>query len=161
MEIRGLTMDKQEILDMLFPYVAGELTEEEKNRVEKACRENPELAKELELTRMTARLLTRRRQPAPGPFFWTRLSARLDRENASRKIWIWTAKRLIPSMVAATLIIGFLIGYQTEDASVSSTEPVWMAYDEGTQSDLMSDTEITNETLLESVIILSQNNRQE
>ena len=64
-------------------------------------------------------------------------------------------------MVAATLIIGFLIGYQTEDASVSSTEPVWMAYDEGTQSDLMSDTEITNETLLESVIILSQNNRQE
>jgi anti-sigma factor RsiW len=114
-------MQAEDIKALLFSYVNGELTEEEEQMVEARCLTDADLARELDLTRATVRLLERRRPAQMKPFFWTRLSARLDEEASTQFVWIWVAKRLIPTMVAATLIVAVLLSPKT-DTSYAETD---------------------------------------
>ncbi|MDP6052672.1 MAG: hypothetical protein QF879_10015 [Candidatus Latescibacteria bacterium] len=145
-------MQVEYIKALLFSYVNGELTEEERRMVEARCLADADLARELELTRATAHLLERRRPAQMKPFFWTRLSARLDEEASTQFAWIWVAKRLIPAMVAATLIVAVLLSPETDTsyAETSVYDSVLLAYE--TDGSLTQNTqEMTDDHILESV----------
>ncbi len=145
-------MQVEYIKALLFSYVNGELTEEERRMVEARCLADADLARELELTRATAHLLERRRPAQMKPFFWTRLSARLDEEASTQFAWIWVAKRLIPAMVATTLIVAVLLSPETDTsyAETSVYDSVLLAYE--TDGSLTQNTqEMTDDHILESV----------
>jgi anti-sigma factor RsiW len=145
-------MQVEYIKALLFSYVNGELTEEERRMVEARCLADADLARELELTRATVHLLERRRPAQMKPFFWTRLSARLDEEASTQFAWIWVAKRLIPAMVATTLIVAVLLSPETDTsyAETSVYDSVLLAYE--TDGSLTQNTqEMTDDHILESV----------
>ena len=145
-------MQAEDIKALLFSYVNGELTEEEEQMVEARCLTDADLARELDLTRATVRLLERRRPAQMKPFFWTRLSARLDEEASTQFAWIWVAKRLIPTMVAATLIVAVLLSPNTDTsyAETSVYDSALLAYE--TDGTLTQNTqEMTDDHILESV----------
>lgn len=150
-------MDKNKIKDMLFAYVNEELTDEEKELVEASCRADKVLADELELTRATMRLIERRAPVEPKPNLWDTLSDRIDEEEAEKYAWVWTAKRLIPAMVAATLIISVLLSSATESVSTSELEydTTILAY-EGDQYNNEDNGRITDENILESVFFTTE-----
>ena len=62
-------MQAEDIKALLFSYVNGDLTEEERRMVEARCLTDADLARELDLTRATVRLLERRRPAQMKPFF--------------------------------------------------------------------------------------------
>jgi len=145
-------MQVEYIKALLFSYVNGELTEEERRMVEARCLADADLARELELTRATVHLLERRRPAQMKPFFWTRLSARLDEEASTQFAWIWVAKRLIPAMVATTLIVAVLLSPETDTsyAETSVYDSVLLAYE--TDGSLTQNTqEMTDDHILESI----------
>ncbi len=145
-------MQVEYIKALLFSYVNGELTEEERRMVEARCLADADLARELELTRATVHLLERRRPAQMKPFFWTRLSTRLDEEASTQFAWIWVAKRLIPAMVATTLIVAVLLSPETDTsyAETSVYDSVLLAYE--TDGSLTQNTqEMTDDHILESV----------
>ena len=145
-------MQAEDIKALLFSYVNGELTEEEEQMVEARCLTDADLARELDLTRATVRLLERRRPAQMKPFFWARLSARLDEEASTQFAWIWVAKRLIPTMVAATLIVAVLLSPKTDTsyAETDGFDSVLFAYE--TDGNLTQNTqEMTDDHILESV----------
>ena len=145
-------MQKEDIKALLFPYVNGELTADENQVIEARCLADADLARELELTRATMRLLAQRQPAAIKPFFWTRLSARLEAEEARRFAWIWAAKRLIPAMVAATLIVAVFLSSRTDLAYDRPDDDgsTMLAYeaDEGYNQNVQ---EMTDDSILESV----------
>ena len=145
-------MHAEDIKALLFSYVNGELTEEERQMVEARCLTDANLARELDLTRATVRLLERRRPAEMKPFFWTRLSARLDEETSTQFAWIWVAKRLLPTMVAATLLVAVLLSPQmdTSYAETNGYDSALFAYE--TDGNLTQNTqEMTDDHILESV----------
>ena len=145
-------MQAEYIKALLFSYVNGELTEEERRMVEARCLTDADLARELELTRATVHLLERRRPAQMKPFFWTRLSARLDEEASTQFVWIWVAKRLIPAMVAATLIVAVLLSPETDTSYTETSvyDSVLLAYEtDGTLNQNTQD--MTDDHILESV----------
>ena len=86
------------------------------------------------------------------PFFWARLSARLDEEASTQFAWIWVAKRLIPTMVAATLIVAVLLSPKTDTsyAETDGFDSALFAYE--TDGNLTQNTqEMTDDHILESV----------
>ena len=142
----------QDTNDLLFSYVNGELNEEDARQVRLRCETDPEFAKELELTKATIRLLGAHKPLENQPFFWTRLAARLDADEAPWQAWIWVAKRLIPSMVAATLLLTGILWYQQPVDSGYETDII--AYNQ--QDDWLTQTgEISKETILESAVFNS------
>jgi anti-sigma factor RsiW len=145
-------MQAEDIKALLFSYVNGELTEEEEQMVEARCLTDADLARELDLTRATVRLLERRRPAQMKPFFWARLSARLDEEASTQFAWIWVAKRLIPTMVAATLIVAVLLSpkMDTSYAETDGFDSALFAYE--TDGNFTQNTqEMTDDHILESV----------
>ena len=102
-------MNEKNVNDLLFSYVNGDLSEEESRQVEERCTIDPEFARELALTQATVRLIEHHKPVDPKPFFWTRLSARLDVEELPWQAWVWVAKRLIPSLGCGNFLV------QTED----------------------------------------------
>jgi anti-sigma factor RsiW len=145
-------MQAEDIKALLFSYVNGELTEEEEQMVEARCLTDADLARELDLTRATVRLLERRRPAQMKPFFWARLSARLDEEASTQFVWIWVAKRLIPTMVAATLIVAVLLSPKTDTsyAETDGFDSALFAYE--TDGNFTQNTqEMTDDHILESV----------
>lgn len=145
-------MQAEDIKALLFSYVNGELTEEEEQMVEARCLTDADLARELDLTRATVRLLERRRPAQMKPFFWARLSARLDEEASTQFAWIWVAKRLIPTMVAATLIVAVLLSPKTDTsyAETDGFDSALFAYE--TDGNFTQNTqEMTDDHILESV----------
>ena len=145
-------MQAEDIKALLFSYVNGELTEEEEQMVEARCLTDADIARELDLTRATVRLLERRRPAQMKPFFWARLSARLDEEASTQFAWIWVAKRLIPTMVAATLIVAVLLSPKTDTsyAETDGFDSALFAYE--TDGNLTQNTqEMTDDHILESV----------
>lgn len=139
--------------DLLFSYVCGELSEEEVRLVDERCAADPAYARELALTRAAMRLLAHHKPIEPRPFFWTRLAVRLDAEEAPWQAWIWVAKRLIPSMVAATLIITAVVWYRTPTLEYSSFETELLASGETDEEYwLMKSQDISKETILQSAV---------
>jgi|GEM_PF-4251878 len=137
--------------DLLFRYVCGESNEEEARQIEERAAKDADFARELSLARAATRLTTIRRSVSPKPFFWTRLSVRLDEEDAPRMAWLWVAKRLIPSMVMATLIVAFTLSYHQPDRVAETPETDFFALYDGesgmTDSDEISDTSILDSAL--------------
>ncbi|MEE2709419.1 MAG: hypothetical protein VYA69_07470 [Gemmatimonadota bacterium] len=140
--------------DLLFPYVNGELNEKEARQVEERCGNDPELAEELAFTKSIVRLIAAHRPIENRPFFWTRLAARLDAVEASRQAWIWVAKRLVPSMVAVTLLVTGALWYQQPAVDENGYDDM-LAYT--LQDDWLTQTgEISKESILESAVFSEQ-----
>jgi anti-sigma factor RsiW len=149
-----MNMKEQDLHTLLFSYLLGELTKEEARQVEERCAADPAFARELELTRATVRLLTHRKPEGFKPFFWTRLSARLDAEEAARQAWIWVAKRLIPSMVTATLLAGIFLGYTARtDYAADGVEDTLAFYEDTDQNGGASGQDLTTESILETLML--------
>lgn len=146
-------MNKKDLNDLLFAYVCGALSEEEVRQVRDRCATDPAYAEELALTRAALRVLTYRKPQTPQPFFWTRLSARLDRKDAPWQAWIWVAKRLIPALVVATLLVTTLAWYQTPSQEMSSLEAsLPAAGDTEEEAWLTQSQTISKETVLQAVL---------
>lgn len=147
-------MDTKDLHDLLFPYVSGELTEDQALLIEQHARVDPAFAHELALTRAALRLTTYHRPIAQKPYFWTRLSVRLDEEDAPWRAWVWVAKRLVPTMVTATLIVATMLSYSQSDSiseqgSNTDGTAVYSAWDQKSSTD----TDTSNVSILESVLI--------
>lgn len=142
--------------DLLFAYVSGELNEEEARRVEARCASDPGFACELALTRAATRVAAAHALPDPDPFFWTRLSARLDAEEAPWQAWVWAAKRLIPSMVAVTLLVTAVMWQQSGvgERFAGSVETALLASGNGDVDEWLADgAPVTKDELLESAVL--------
>jgi hypothetical protein len=151
-------MPVEDMKSLLFSYVNGELAEEQNKLVEARCKGNADLTKELELTRATIRLLERRRPAEMAPFFWDRLSERLDQAASTQYAWMWAAKRFIPAMVAATLIVAVFLSGRMDITSDTNdyTLDVW-AYE--TDVDYVQDNiTMTDDSILESVFFEQESN---
>lgn len=143
---------KDDLKDLLFDYVNGELEDEDALKVERRSLEDPGFTRELELTRATVALLSACRPPDAKPDFWNRLSRRLIVDEAPWQAWIWVSKRLIPSLVAATLLVSGVLYYQhSKDSDFEETVDTLAV---NLQDDWLSRTgEISKESLLESVVL--------
>jgi len=136
--------------DLLFSYINGDLNEEEARQVEERCVNDPEFAEELAFTKSVVRLIAAHRPIENRPFFWTRLAARLDAEEAPWQAWIWVAKRLIPTMVAVTLLVTGGLWFQQPATDENGYDDT-LAYIP--QDDWLTQTgEISKEYILESAV---------
>lgn len=146
-------MNSSNLNDLLFPYVNGELGEEDAKQVERRAAVDADFARELTLTRAAMRLMARRKPASPKPFFWTRFSARLDAEEAPRQAWLWVAKRLIPSMVMATLIGAFTLSYtQPGQTGSSASETDIFSFYDGEYGATETEDE-TDTSILDSILV--------
>ncbi len=147
-------MNNTDLHELIFPYLSGELTEHQARLVEARADDDPAFAQELALARATLRLTTYHRPVAQKPFFWTRLSVRLDEEDAPWRAWVWVAKRLVPTMVTATLIVATVVSYSQSDSiseqgTYTDGTAVYNAWDQKASTD----TDTSNVSILESVLI--------
>lgn len=142
-------------IDLLFPYVCGELSKDEAQRVSEHCAVCPACAREVDLTRATQRLLARRVPVTPPPFFWTRLSARLDAEGVRAALWpevIWVSKRLIPALIAATLILTSLF-WSDESAGNIENYLTRNGTEEAGEQVLVENQAISKETVFQTAVL--------
>lgn len=148
-------------VDLFVPYVYGELVEHEAQRVQDHCAACAACARELALVRAASRLLARRVPVPPRPFFWTRLSARLDAEDlpfgVSWQTWVWVAKRLIPALIAVTVILTSLV-WQEDPRNTIET---YLIGNEGNgtaesgEQLLVDNQAISKETVFQSTVLRS------
>ena len=147
-------MNTTNLHELLFPYLSGELTEDQARLVEARVKEDPSFAQELALARAALRLTAYQRPIAQKPFFWTRLSVRLDEEEAPWRAWVWVAKRLVPSMVTATLIVATLLSYtQSDSFSEQGTNTNRMGAYSASDQKASTDADTSNVSILESALI--------
>ncbi|MBT5875514.1 MAG: hypothetical protein HOH43_18980 [Candidatus Latescibacteria bacterium] len=143
---------KDDLKNLLFDYVNGELEDGDALKVERRSLEDPDFARELELTRATVTLLAAYRPDEAMPDFWNRLSRRIEVDETPWQAWIWVSKRLIPSLVAATLLVSGVLYYQNSKNSDLEEGVDILAVNQ--QDDWLSQTgEISKESLLESVVL--------
>ena len=142
---------KRDLNYFLFDYVRGDLSEEDSRCVEERRLVDPEFAEELEIARAALRMVSVYRPLESPPLFWTRLSARLYEVEHPWQSWIWVSKRLIPTLVAVTLLVTAVIWYREpayEASDVNSDSLAW-----GTQEDWYTQTgEISKDSVLESAL---------
>lgn len=153
-------MNTPHLIDLLFPYVYGELSEHDAQRVRDHCATCATCAAELELTRATHGLLTRYVPAQPQPFFWTRLAARLDAEGLQLRApwqeWVWVAKRLIPALIAATLIITSLFSRSWDESKTNiETYLIGNGTTETGEQVLVDTQDISKETVFQSAVLQS------
>lgn len=94
-------------IDSLLPwYVNGTLSQEERQRVETRLRNDPDMAREVELLRATQRSMQSKVHGSPGEFGWRRLQKDIrsqkvdhsDKRIATNRWWR-------PALAAAALVI--------------------------------------------------------
>jgi hypothetical protein len=95
----------QQTVKLLTSYVDGELSDKEKNQLEKELSEHPEYGEEVERLRRVKQITTSKKQVEESPFFWTQLEARINEKESRSFIeeFIPVPRRLIP--VAVTFIV--------------------------------------------------------
>lgn len=147
-------MNDTDLHELLFPYLSGQLTEDQARLVEQRASVDPAFAQELALTRAALRVTGYQRPIAQKPFFWTRLSVRLDEEDAPWQAWLWVAKRLVPSMVTATMIVATVLSYtQSDSISEQGTNNDRSAAYSASGQKASTDADTSNVSILESALM--------
>lgn len=128
-------MKERHVTSLLFPYVDGELSDAERRPVDEHLARCSICQAELEYTRRVRGVLARRPDEKLNPFFWARLTARLEREERPRTVTglEWAFPRLVPLLgaVAAILAIVFVLGqYLVGESVMGEYLEMWMPRDE-------------------------------
>lgn len=100
-------MKCQGLGEQLSAYIDGELNTQETLEIERHLATCAPCAEELEGLRRVRALMSQKQPIKLSPFFWTRLAARLQ-EREREAVWFdfsYVTKRLIPAVVAVTLLI--------------------------------------------------------
>ena len=104
-------MKEKHVMLLLFPYLDGKLSDAERHSLEAHLAHCPRCREELEYTRHIQTLLARRPRETVSPYFWTRLTARLQQEippRAVRSGLDWAFRRLVPVLGAVTVLLAIL-----------------------------------------------------
>jgi anti-sigma factor RsiW len=107
-------MECRNIRKNLIFYLDRELSEEQMNAIGKHLDECPRCSAFLRQLRNDLRLIDEERKPAVSPWFFTRLSARLDERPIPEEQTVWT-RVLQPAfftlLLMAAIYGGFRVGY--------------------------------------------------
>ena len=101
-------MKEKHVKTLLFSYLDGELNERERHLVQAHLDRCPACRKELDYTRRVRALLTPKEEVELNPYFWTRLSARLEQEGRQVRRWAgleWAFRRLTPALIGVTVVL--------------------------------------------------------
>jgi hypothetical protein len=107
---------------MLSLYVDGELAEQEAREIEEQIASDPEAAKEIQELRAMKALLSSRQQMPETLGFWTRLAAKLDRQEREQENLLPFSRKYLPLVYAAGALAVILVGvllFQERSAVIS------------------------------------------
>jgi len=91
--------------DQLLSYLDGNLSNEEKRRIEFRLLEDADLRRELEYLKQIQQAL-KRKPVEPSPGIWENVEARI--QDDSQDLWShleWAGKRLVPLFAAAAVVL--------------------------------------------------------
>ena len=91
--------------DQLLSYLDGNLSNEEKRRIEFRLLEDADLRRELEYLKQIQQAL-KRKPVEPSPGIWENVEARI--QDDSQDLWShleWAGKRLVPLFAAAAVVM--------------------------------------------------------
>ena len=129
-------MKERHVLSLLFPYMDDELSDGERRSVEEHLARCARCRAEMEYTRRVRALLRRSTHETMRPYFWSRLTARLEREAAPRAVHTgldWALRRLVPILGAVTAILAIVfsaIHYITVEPDMEAYIEMWTPQEE-------------------------------
>jgi len=104
------SISTRELRRLLSLYLDGALDADAKTRFEKYLTDNPDAASELQIWKKQQQLLKSKPGVTPNEWFWSQLSARLDRQKARPETVFPFSRKYLPLAASLTVLIAALGG---------------------------------------------------